>query len=35
MFKITLIKIMFQIKNGNINISKKVINNFNKYIYKK
>lgn len=34
MFKITLIKIIFQVKNGDINISKKTINKSNKHIIK-
>ena len=35
MLKITLIKIIFQIKIYNINISGKTIDNSNKYIIKK
>ena len=35
MLKITLIEIIFQIKNCNINISEETINNSNKYIIKK
>lgn len=35
MLKITLIKIIFQIKKGDINISEKTINKSNKYLRKK
>lgn len=35
MLKITLVKIIFQIKICNINISRKTINNSNKHIIKK
>lgn len=35
MIKITFIKIVFQVKNGDINISKKITNKSSRYIIKK